>query len=75
MFADIPFITSSASAMNLHLKLQNEVNSKVKEVYPVPKYVQILSTIHVSQNDTRTLLTLLRELRPHIIHSWTSVSS
>jgi hypothetical protein len=36
MFADIPFITSSASAMNLHLKLQ-----KVKEVFPVPEYVQI----------------------------------
>jgi hypothetical protein len=70
MFADIPFITSSASAMNLHLKLQ-----KVNEVFPVPKYVQIFSIIHVSQNDTRTLLTLLRELLPHIIHSWTSVSS
>jgi hypothetical protein len=70
MFADIPFITSSASAMNLHLKLQ-----KVNEVFPVPKYEQIFSIIHVSQNDTRTLLTLLRELLPHIIHSWTSVSS
>jgi len=36
MFADIPFITSSASTMNLHLKLE-----KVKEVFPVPEYVQI----------------------------------